>query len=389
MHWKIWRRNFLVFKIKTVKIFSKRFPKTPPFFWDNDWFIWKFLFRHTYIFWSKILTFLDRKSQMLEHYILCFLQFNAFFSLGMVVISTLTFIVSTLEDFKEEDEWDPDSVLNLTVEYIDTIVIVFFTLEYFLRFVCSPRKWKFIKDPMNMVDLIAIIPFYLALALNHLEDIQIIGMYFWKKILDIFFLWKKVISFANLFPPRNEKKSQNQLFQFYTPSWFYSAFANQVNRRLSNKISFSAKRSIFKPKNSQFFLKISDPIWKYSNINPFIFLLFTFRQSWQNSSTYTCHENSKDFQVSSTFCWLTKSAVYFETSLQGTWTFDAVGCSGHSNIFEFRYESSVNFWLKLFDLFGAQISAKSSVFCLLFFNKHIPYSRDFCPRVKQVTSISN
>ena len=121
---------------------------------------------------------LDLKPQILEHYILCFLQFNAFFSLGMVVISTLTFIVSTLEDFKEEDEWDPDSVLNLTVEYIDTIVIVFFTLEYFLRFVCSPRKWKFIKDPMNMVDLIAIIPFYLALALNHLEDIQIIGMYF-------------------------------------------------------------------------------------------------------------------------------------------------------------------------------------------------------------------
>ena len=126
----------------------------------------------------KFSLFLDLKPQMLEHYILCFLQFNAFFSLGMVVISTLTFIVSTLEDFKEEDEWDPDSVLNLTVEYIDTIVIVFFTLEYFLRFVCSPRKWKFIKDPMNMVDLIAIIPFYLALALNHLEDIQIIGMYF-------------------------------------------------------------------------------------------------------------------------------------------------------------------------------------------------------------------
>ena len=132
-----------------------------------------------YIFFdSKFSVFLDLKPQMLEHYILCFLQFNAFFSLGMVVISTLTFIVSTLEDFKEEDEWDPDSVLNLTVEYIDTIVIVFFTLEYFLRFVCSPRKWKFIKDPMNMVDLIAIIPFYLALALNHLEDIQIIGMYF-------------------------------------------------------------------------------------------------------------------------------------------------------------------------------------------------------------------
>ena len=137
---------------------------------ENSYLGIYFLIQNSHFFGPKV--------PMLEHYILCFLQFNAFFSLGMVVISTLTFIVSTLEDFKEEDEWDPDSVLNLTVEYIDTIVIVFFTLEYFLRFVCSPRKWKFIKDPMNMVDLIAIIPFYLALALNHLEDIQIIGMYF-------------------------------------------------------------------------------------------------------------------------------------------------------------------------------------------------------------------
>ena len=116
----------------------------------------------------------------------------------MVVISTLTFIVSTLEDFKEEDEWDPDSVLNLTVEYIDTIVIVFFTLEYFLRFVCSPRKWKFIKDPMNMVDLIAIIPFYLALALNHLEDIQIIGM-FLERHFGYFFSMKKSYLICKLF----------------------------------------------------------------------------------------------------------------------------------------------------------------------------------------------
>lgn len=93
----------------------------------------------------------------------------------MVVISTLTFILSTLEDFKEEEEIDPNSVFNLTLEYIDTFVIIFFTAEYSIRFACAPRKWRFFKTPMNMVDLLAIIPFYLALALHHLEDIQIIG----------------------------------------------------------------------------------------------------------------------------------------------------------------------------------------------------------------------
>lgn len=93
----------------------------------------------------------------------------------MVLVSTLTFILSTLEDLKEDHELEPDSLFNLTLEVIDTTVIIFFTLEYGVRFACAPRKWKFFKNPMNMVDLLAIIPFYLALVLSQLEDIQIIG----------------------------------------------------------------------------------------------------------------------------------------------------------------------------------------------------------------------
>ncbi len=93
----------------------------------------------------------------------------------MVLISTLTFILSTMEDFKEESEKDANSVTNIILDYIDTVAIIFFTIEYVLRFSCAPRKWKFFRNPMNMVDLLAIIPFYLALCLTHLEDIQIIG----------------------------------------------------------------------------------------------------------------------------------------------------------------------------------------------------------------------
>ena len=53
--------------------------------------------------------------------------------------------------------------------------MILFFQEYAVRFLCSPRKWKFFKQPMNLIDFLAIIPFYLALFLNSLEDIQIIG----------------------------------------------------------------------------------------------------------------------------------------------------------------------------------------------------------------------
>jgi hypothetical protein len=50
------------------------------------------------------------------------------------------------------------------LELIDELSIFFFTLEYSVRFICSPRKWIFFKDPMNLVDLFAILPFYLTLV---------------------------------------------------------------------------------------------------------------------------------------------------------------------------------------------------------------------------------
>ena len=44
-----------------------------------------------------------------------------------------------------------------------------------LRFALSPRKRKFFFNKMNLVDFVAIIPFYVALLLEGLEDLEIIG----------------------------------------------------------------------------------------------------------------------------------------------------------------------------------------------------------------------
>lgn len=57
--------------------------------------------------------------------------------------------------------WEPHPFFN----YLETTCIVWFTIEYVLRFVCAPRKLHFIFEILNLVDLIAILPFCLELTL--------------------------------------------------------------------------------------------------------------------------------------------------------------------------------------------------------------------------------
>ena len=46
---------------------------------------------------------------------------------------------------------------------------LFFTYILFNRFICSPRKFRFFKQPMNLVDFCAIIPFLLDLVIGGLQ----------------------------------------------------------------------------------------------------------------------------------------------------------------------------------------------------------------------------
>lgn len=119
----------------------------------------------------------------------------AFMSIFFVILSTVTLTLNTIPELRTRvfnesllelnnltestasslynDEANYYYVENNIFEIIEVICIIWFTLEYVLRFWSSPNKCKFLKGALNIIDLISILPFYVSLlfANAHFEGL--------------------------------------------------------------------------------------------------------------------------------------------------------------------------------------------------------------------------
>ncbi|XP_061166113.1 potassium voltage-gated channel subfamily B member 1-like isoform X3 [Saccostrea echinata] len=87
-------------------------------------------------------------------------QVLAIVSVLFIVLSTVALTLNTIPSLNEDSEASND------LEIIEAVCICWFTLEYLGRFWASPNKWKFFKGPLNIIDLLAILPYFISLGLT-------------------------------------------------------------------------------------------------------------------------------------------------------------------------------------------------------------------------------
>ena len=55
------------------------------------------------------------------------------------------------------------------------IFIVDNIAEYLIRFTCAPNKIPFVRSPLNVIDLLAILPYYFGFVLEGMKDTLVVG----------------------------------------------------------------------------------------------------------------------------------------------------------------------------------------------------------------------
>ncbi|TSK13313.1 Potassium voltage-gated channel subfamily D member 2 [Bagarius yarrelli] len=71
---------------------------------------------------------------------------------------------------------------------LDTACVMIFTVEYLLRLMAAPSRYKFVKSVMSIIDVVAIMPYYIGLVMTDNEDVS--GAFVTLRVFRVFRIFK-------------------------------------------------------------------------------------------------------------------------------------------------------------------------------------------------------
>lgn len=124
----------------------------------------------------------------------------ALLSVSIILLSVVLFCIETLPSFQQTNQKGNSTTggsegsnnRDMSGTFIiEALCICWFTLEYLARLLSSPNKWKFVISVLNIIDLIAIIPFYLSIAMaNSNSDVSSIAILRVVRLVRVFRIFK-------------------------------------------------------------------------------------------------------------------------------------------------------------------------------------------------------
>uniref|UniRef100_A0A3Q2Q3K8 Potassium voltage-gated channel, Shaw-related subfamily, member 3a n=1 Tax=Fundulus heteroclitus TaxID=8078 RepID=A0A3Q2Q3K8_FUNHE len=106
-------------------------------------------------------------------------RYVAFASLFFILLSISTFCLETHEAFNTiYNKTENVTVGNIVYEvvtdgwltYVEGVCVIWFTIEVVARVIFCPDKAEFFRSALNIIDFVAIVPFYLEVALSGLSS---------------------------------------------------------------------------------------------------------------------------------------------------------------------------------------------------------------------------
>ncbi|CAG9533544.1 unnamed protein product [Cercopithifilaria johnstoni] len=97
----------------------------------------------------------------------------ALVSIVMVIVSVTGMILGSTPEWQIANHYNASAAggrvdfrLHFPLEFIELICVIWFTFEYFARFIVCTRKKEFVLEPLNIIDSLTIIPFYVEIILS-------------------------------------------------------------------------------------------------------------------------------------------------------------------------------------------------------------------------------